>query len=1072
MNLNTVNKTFTSIALFGVMLFGAWVTFDTISAVVTPNANVAEAFVDCVGCTHYVDGPGFIGGGGGWGGGGGEGGGGGGSITPTCSLWATPNTLASAGPVTLNWHTTYASSISIDKGVLATQNLTGIVSSGTKSVQVGSTITYTATVKGTYSGTATCSTTVTVTPPPNPPICTLDLTKDAISWTSNNANTVTIVPLTNSPQVPGATGGSAGGVTVFSGDFGTFKTNHAATFQTDATTYGGVTLGNASFKANKATADRLCSIVYPGSVNGTFQTDTFSSPGNNTIALWNGSAWSVVPASGNDPHLRYNFTCVTASSGSTYPLSGSHNFVPPLGVGTHTYLLTATGPGGSAQCQKTVIVPPPPGPGCIKVKKETYDTVGNILTPVAQFTFKLDGGTKTVTTDANGDATFTNVTPGNHTVTEIDPGSAWELVSVTPTGGVVNVPAGSVCAAVVFKNKQVLPPPPGDPICTLTLTKEKLTWNTTNVSSVVVVPLTSSPTVGVNLPVDGSKTFNPVLGVGTHTYKLTGTGPTNKTVTCTKTIEIPPPDAPNCTLSANKTTITTPGEAVIISYTADNIIKAVLNSVTLYDGPVHDFVGTHTVNPTQTTTYTGTVTGVGGETKTCSVTITYTPTTPAPQCTLTVSHSKIKTGESITVSWTSTNVSNGTITHVGTTTPVSGGTTDDLYPSDTTTYTGTFTGPYGTTTCSAIVEVEKGGGGCQGNCGGGLNQPTVSLTKAPGGQVLAAYVSLAQVPYTGFEAGPLLTALFWLSVVVWSIGISYVVLGKQSMQFIAGKVFTFAPQRADRHEEDQEYVAYDNAEHYETEHAHPAPVATLAIHQSTLAHAPSRAISPSVMTPPAPVPVAAPVAVDGIPELAEVVESRANAAGVLLSPEARAAVLTLSTDRAQTLRVFGDILNEAVRTIPREDGWVLLSSDRLHAIITAQNATIVSAPARGFTHIKEVLSPATVHAVSDSVNELLVSALLTGNRDAVFSLVRDLEGSGVSATKTITDTVSLLDALFRARKANTSSEHVALLEKSHMVSLETMASYIEILSRALETTYSNPFTGFKIALAQAFDVAR
>lgn len=1050
MNTKTITNIISSVALVAVLFVGAWATVDALSLFGIKTVAVAEAVIDCHGCFHYVDGPGFIGGGsfGGFGGGGEIGGGGGGDPVLSCALFTSTPSLSAPGNVTLQWTTLLnANSFSINNGIGSVTP----VAQGSKSTYVSQTTTFTGTVtKGTQ--TKTCSVTVTVTPPPTPPVCTLDLTKNNISWTSNYANTVTITPLTNSPQVPGATGGTPGGTTVFSGDFGTFKANNATKFQTDATTNGGVTLGNASFKANKATADRLCSIVYPGSVNGTYQTDNFSSPGNNTIAIWNGSSWSVVPASGNDPHLRYNFTCVTASSGGTYPLSGSHNFVPPLGVGTHTYLLTATGPGGTAQCQKTVIVPPPPAPGCIEVVKETYNTEGDILTPVAQFTFSLDG-VATTTSNSNGYAKFSNVTPGVHTVTEVPPGSAWQLVSVTPSNGVLTVPSGPTCVTVVFKNKQVLP---DSPQCDLTLTKKKLTWNTTNVSSVTIVPLTASPTIGVNLPVDGYKDFNPDLGVGTHTYKLTGQGTNGDEVTCEKTVVVPPPEAFNCTLSANKTTITTPGEAVLISYTADNIIKAVLNSVTLYDGPVHDFAGTHTVNPTQTTTYTGTVTGVGGETKTCSITITYTPTTPAPVCSLNISKSKIKSGESVKVGWTSSYVSQGFISPaVGTTSPVASGLSDDIFPSDSTTYTGVFTGQYGTTTCSVAVEVEKGGGGCQGNCGGGLNQPTVTLLNKPGEQPLA-FVSLSQVPYTGFEAGALLTMIFWFAVVAWSIGITYIFVGKESMRLVASRVLGITSHLPDVHEQDAEYVEYEEREHYEEEHV---PHATH-VHASTLAMPQSYAITPTVIATPEP----KEKAVDGVPSLAGVIESRAHASGVLLSPEAVEKTLALSSDRSEALRQFGAILNEAVRTLPREDGWILISSDRLTNLIEKVGGKVaveVVAP-----RATETVAP----VVTDSVAEQFVGAVLTGNRDAAFSLLGQLETTDASASEVTTRIVSTLDGLYRAKIGMKPFANVALLEKASLLSGEGIRKLVEVFAQSLETSYTARFTGLKIALAQAFEI--
>ncbi len=91
--------------------------------------------------------------------------------------------------------------------------------------------------------------------------------------------------------------------------------------------------------------------------------------------------------------------------------------------------------------------------GCIDVKKETFNPNGTVLTPVTQFTFRLDGGSQTVVNDSSGNARFNNVTVGTHTVSETIP-SGWTQINVTPVSGQVSVPAGSGCTTVTFKNQQ------------------------------------------------------------------------------------------------------------------------------------------------------------------------------------------------------------------------------------------------------------------------------------------------------------------------------------------------------------------------------------------------------------------------------------------------------------------------------------------------------------------------------------------------------------------------------------------------------------------------------------------
>lgn len=118
--------------------------------------------------------------------------------------------------------------------------------------------------------------------------------------------------------------------------------------------------------------------------------------------------------------------------------------------------------------------PPPPAPkpqpvpefGCIEVVKETVAADNIYIRPVAQFSFRLDGGAEVRLSDSNGRARFNRVSLGIHTVEE-NVSSGWRLISITPEGGHVEVDAGPTCATVLFKNRQVLPPPVRRPVVAL-----------------------------------------------------------------------------------------------------------------------------------------------------------------------------------------------------------------------------------------------------------------------------------------------------------------------------------------------------------------------------------------------------------------------------------------------------------------------------------------------------------------------------------------------------------------------------------------------------------------------------
>ena len=522
-------------------------------------------------------------------------------------------------------------------------------------------------------------------------------------------------------------------------------------------------------------------------------------------------------------------------------------------------------------------------------------------------------------------------------------------------------------------------------------------------------------------------------------------------ISVTKDCYVP---VPYCTMSSNGNTITWNS-----TNTSSATIDQGIDSVALS--------GSTTVSPSVTTTYTGTFTGPGG-TVTCNTTIT--TQTPVPQCTISLSASKITSGQSVMVSWTSNNVSQGFISSVGTTTPVSGG-SQEVFPSDSTTFTGTFTGSYGTVTCQAPITVEKGGGGCSGNCGGGLNQPNVVMLQKPPEAPLA-FVTLEQIPYTGFQAGKALTLAFWLAVGLLAAAVTYFVMGPGAVTYVMGNALTAAG-----------IGRYDEYTEVATE---PRPVPqTLKpeVRRDSAAYngnGYAASVAAPAMTYTAPV-VSAPT--QDTTDLADVIESRAHAAGVLVSPEAVHTVLRISKDRGEVLRQFGEILNESVRTLPREDGWVMLTSERLERMTETVAKPVTVATQTTTPSVEAILNtvmppqvPKTVQSVNvempmavaddQSVVMSLAKAVLSGNRELAYATLRNLEASRAHAATVMTVVAGACDQLYRARRHGLTTE----LSVSAMdVTDETLAKIIEAFTHGMDQTYPNPFTSLKLAVAQAFE---
>ena len=110
------------------------------------------------------------------------------------------------------------------------------------------------------------------------------------------------------------------------------------------------------------------------------------------------------------------------------------------------------------------------------------------------------------------------------------------------------------------------------------------------------------------------------------------------------------------------------------------------------------------------------------------------------------------------INWTSSNANYGFINNGIGSIGLSGNRT--VYPTQTTVYTATFTGQNNqTVTCSVTVNVNT-------------YVPPVYQNPVP-------YVTLAAVPYTGLDLGPVGTVLYWGFLVLWCLGAAYLIAVKR-----------------------------------------------------------------------------------------------------------------------------------------------------------------------------------------------------------------------------------------------------------------------------------------------------
>ncbi len=656
------------------------------------------------------------------------------------------------------------------------------------------------------------------------------------------------------------------------------------------------------------------------------------------------------------------------------------------------------------------------------------------------------------------------------------------------------------------------------PSCTLDAVPEgiirgnsaTLSWSTVDVEGSGT--LTSLGTIGQS----GSAQVTPTT---TTVYTAHFTGKNGAPVNCMRTVTVTdqePKPKPVCSIGVNPATITKGASATLTwasSHATSGVISSGIGAV-----PVS---GAATITPQTTTTYTGTFTGAGGST-TCSGTITVVPPTeePLPVCSMQVSPTSITSGGSAVLSWTSENATGATLSNDIGTVATSGSTT--VTATEPTTYTGTFTRGTSTVSCSAtlsIVSSSGGGGGGGGggaclNCdskktsGGGLSNTNKTEEKTPSPTILLAKnvttglssITLAQVPYTGFTAGPVTTVLFWIAVLVISALIAYV----GTVLTPLARLRRMLVGTSDKPEYLFEHSKTPFAQHYISLPEHEEPYALAEMQQR----------SPSI------------------------IENMAHNDNILISPEAER-ILLAETERGGLdpevhLRA---LFEKAKASYSREDGWILLSKERVYELMgvapqqqkvdepkrmlphdsplhdvafrnirtlqmhrTAPNTTTKVEIAQNSSHSVSPQSPypqaqnksempvvgafagisqvsSTEHAntatttpfehVPATASVRLLQTLANHNEQDAFAYVREMAQAGM-LEKVIAETVTHLDAVYRHRIEGNHTPHQDVLSITSEWSNAEIARTLGYFVECVDHSYENTKVGVKIALTKLF----
>jgi hypothetical protein len=366
----------------------------------------------------------------------------------------------------------------------------------------------------------------------------------------------------------------------------------------------------------------------------------------------------------------------TASGGWSGPLtpSGSLSVAP---AATTTYTLSCTGAGGRGSASATVTVVPAP----TLTLTANPDTIA-----VGQTSTLTWSSTSATTCTADGGWSGSRAASGTENVSPTS--TTTYTLSCTGTGG-----SASAAATVAISST------PAAPVVTLAASpaaiasgqSSTLTWSSTNATA-----CTAGGGWTGTKTTSGSQSVSPT---STTTYRLSCTG-TGGAGSDSATVTIVA--APTVSLAAAPDTVAA-GTASTLTWSSTNATGCTASGG--WTG-TKATSGSQSVSPGATTKYGLTCTGPGG-TASDSAIVTVLA---APTVTLTADPATITSGQSSTLTWSSTGATTCTASGGWAGTKTTSG-TQSVSPTGTTTYTLACTGAGGTTTRSVTVTV---GGGTSG----------------------------------------------------------------------------------------------------------------------------------------------------------------------------------------------------------------------------------------------------------------------------------------------------------------------------------------------------------------------
>lgn len=603
----------------------------------------------------------------------------------------------------------------------------------------------------------------------------------------------------------------------------------------------------------------------------------------------------------------------------------------------------------------------------------------------------------------------------------------------------------NTCAATIAVEQ---PPVVGAPSCdAFTATPASLpigggnvtlAWATTNATGVSI-----APTIG-SVALNGSTT----IGITTtQTFTLTAANASSSD-SCVVTVPVQPPVptplscSANVTLGANPNSISRGGESTLTWTTTGVTGVSFDNGIT-----ATGLSGSTTVSPSDSTTYTLTATN-GTETINCPVAVTVRTGgggggggSSSPRCELSISDNKINPGDDVVLTWESTRATDITLEDeteddvLVTTSGLLSSAKDRLLdgkitvsPEEDTTYVLTVKRGSTTRKCTVDVEVDD----------------NIVLTEVRD-QPLVAGIALTQVPYTGFEAGPILTLLFYTLLMAWALYVAYLLVIKRDViggLKLAGNTVV-EPSSRFIPEQVRPDVFVANVK------APEMPISTLPANLP-IGTTPAVGYVNHVEDEVASTEVASHQIDDN--EMTKI-ENHAHAQHVLLSSDAiRHFIATTNTTTERTI-ALDQVIVAAKAQFPAEDGWVVLNEKRMQelCVVCAVNAQKA---------VESTYIPAVVPQGAGSLAE----AIVTGNVVAAYELI------GNRPMFALADAAADFDAVYRIRRGIEAKASELLMKETATLTNDQILKMIEALTGALDGAYNDEASAVKMAIMKAIKV--